>query len=69
MEKVSRWRLSRWKTRLGKAMGDKDDEEGEGPVGAHNVTFGVGDAKADSSGRGRTGYRSSGESLVGGAGP
>ena len=50
-------------------MGDKDDEEGEGPVGAHNVTFGVGDAKADSSGRGRTGYRSSGESLVGGAEP
>ena len=44
-----------------KAMSDKEYEEGEDPVGAHNVMFGVGDAKADSSGRWKTGYRSSGE--------
>ena len=50
-------------------MGDKEDEEGEGPVGAHNVMFGVGDAKSDSSGRWWSGYSISGESLVGGSGP
>ena len=50
-------------------MSDKEDEKGEGPVGAYHVTFWVGDAKADSSGRSRTENGSPGEQQVGGAGP
>ena len=34
-QSLTRWWLSLWETRLGKAMSDKEDEKGEGPLGAH----------------------------------